>query len=117
MESSSTITIAVVGVLATCVGGLLWVIKFMFTKMVPSIDGLTKATDNNTKATASADRYLKDRNGRDAIMHKELIKAVGEIPKQIIATAEITSKTLKKAPLKQTVKKQEVEVQTVREVK
>lgn len=91
----NAVTLAVIGILATCVGGLLWIIKFMFTKLLPAIDGLTKATVSNTRAASASTRYLKKRNGRDGEMHKELIKAVGAIPEQIVATANVTAKQLK----------------------
>lgn len=118
MESlDATVAIAVVGVLGTCVGGLIWVIKKMFNQIIPAIDSLTKATQGNTRATKSADTYLRERNGRDASMHKELIQAVQAIPEQIIETANITAKALADTPITQKVDKQEVKTQVVKEVK
>lgn len=94
---NTAVTIAVVGVLATCVGGLLWVIKFMFTKLLPIIDKNANATDKlvavtkqNTKQIKIADEYQRHRNGRDNEMHKELIHAIAEIPKQIITTGAVS---------------------------
>lgn len=109
--------IAIIGVLGTCVGGLIWVIKKMFNDIVPAINSLTKATTANTKATKSADAYLKARNGRDSTMHKELIESIKEIPLQIIKTANITAKTLVRTPITQKVDTQQVETQVVKEVK
>lgn len=37
----------------------------------------------NTKATQTADQYLKHRNGRDAKIHRELIRQVKQIPLDI----------------------------------
>lgn len=100
---NGTVTIAVVGVLATCVGGLLWVIKFMFTKLLPIIEKNANATDRlvavtkqNTKQIKHADDYQRHRNGRDTEMHKELIHAIAEIPKQIVATGAISDATTRK---------------------
>lgn len=77
------VTIAVVGVLATCVGGLLWIIKFMFNKTVPIVDKLAMATAANTRATKSADKYLRDRNGRDSERHQELLTGIHAIVQKL----------------------------------
>lgn len=120
MNPDSAVTIAVVGVLATCVGGLLWIIKFLFNKLLPRIEEgnlalgkLSKSTDANTKATKSADKYLQERNGRDAEIHEELVTAINAIPAQIIKTAHITAKTLADTPHDQHIKTQTVDKQTV----
>lgn len=132
--SESAVLIAALGVVSACVGGLIWIIKFLFEKLLPRIDEgnvalshLAKATDQNTRATKAADAYLRDRNGRDAEhakvslentnrTHKELIAAIAEIPAQIIATADVTAKALHNLPAQQ-VKKQEVQTQIVVEKK
>src|ERR1039458_2443123 len=97
----TVLAIAVVGVLATCVGALVWVIKFLFQKLLPAFDQQTKvtgrlvtATAANTKATRNADTYLRSRNGRDAEFQKENLKALRAVPKQIIESARITAKIL-----------------------
>lgn len=102
IADNSSVTLAVVAVLATCVGGLLWVIKFMFTKLLPVIEKgaksnevLVKATKQNTEQIKVADEYQRHRNGRDQEMHKELIKAIAEIPKQIVATGKISDASRK----------------------
>lgn len=66
-------TLAIVAILATCVGALVWVIKFMFTKIVPLLESLTTAVEKNTLATEKADQYLKKRNGRDNEMHQQVL--------------------------------------------
>ncbi len=66
-------TLAIVAILATCVAALVWVIKFMFTKIVPLLEGLTAAVEKNTAATEKADQYLKERNGRDNEMHQQVL--------------------------------------------
>ncbi len=68
--------VAIVGVLATCVGALIWIIKYIFQHLTPAIDNLKNATSANTKATRSADKYLKERNGRDGEIHKELFNKI-----------------------------------------
>jgi len=97
----TAMAIGVVGVLGTCVGGFIWVIKFMFGKLVPAIDALTEASENTTKssnanvrATQAATAYLKLRNGRDAEFQKENVTAIRAIPQQIIDSATITAKIL-----------------------
>lgn len=92
-DNSSAITLAVVGILATCVTGLLWVIRFLFTKLLPIIDKnaastekLVQVTKQNTRQIKQADDYQRKRNGREAEAHQELIKAISEIPRQIVKT-------------------------------
>lgn len=94
---NDAVTLAVVGILATCVAGLMWIIKFMFSKLLPVIDRgavstekLVEVTRANTKQIKVADEYLRRRNGRDNEMHKELIAAIAEIPKQIITTGKVS---------------------------
>lgn len=94
MGLDNAVTLAVVGVLATCVGGLLWIIKFMFNKMVPMMEENIKATIANTEATRSADKYLKERNGRDIEKHEELIKATEAIPVKMQYIADTQAKAI-----------------------
>lgn len=96
MNDNSTVLLAALGIVSACVAGLLWVIKFMFKELLPTIQGLEHATKANTSATKSADKYLKERNGRDTKIHTELVTAIKEIPAQIVETASITAKELKK---------------------
>jgi hypothetical protein len=106
MQDSSAYTVlavAIVGVLATCVGGLIWVIKTMFRQIIPLIENGNKiiakvdvSTRANTKATKAADAYLRQRNGRDVEFQKANIAAIQAVPDQIIASAKITAKILAK---------------------
>lgn len=73
--------LAALGIVSACVAGLIWVIKRMFNDILPALDGLKAATISNTRATKTADQYLRDRNGRDVEKHAELLKATQEIPK------------------------------------
>ena len=84
----STVLLAALGIVATCVGVLVWLIKFMFERIIPAIDGFKEITDAtlratiaNTEATKSADTYLRERNGRDNIFHKEVMDELREIKK------------------------------------
>lgn len=85
--------IAALGIVSACVAGLIWVIKRMFNDIVPAIDGLKKATEQNTSATKSADTYLKERNGRDNEHHTATLKAINTIPITMkkIADAQATA--------------------------
>lgn len=111
----ATVIITALGIVASCVAGLIWVIKNLFEKILPTLDQLTKSTIANTDATKSADSYLKVRNGRDSEMHKELIKSINAIPEQIIKTATVTAKTLKENP-EQKVINQNVDMQHVAKI-
>lgn len=97
VADGNAVTLAVVAILATCVAGLMWIIKFMFSKLLPVIDRgavsterLVEVTKQNTKQIKVADDYLRKRNGRDNDMHRELVAAIAEIPKQIIITGAVS---------------------------
>lgn len=97
----TVLAIAVVGVLATCVGALVWVIKFLFQKLLPAFEQQTKvtrrlvtATAANTKATRAADTYLRDRNGRDNEFQKHNLEAIDAIPAKMQAIADRQAKAL-----------------------
>lgn len=108
---NNAVTLAVVAVLATCVGGLIWIIKFLFNKFIPAIDKLTDMTKANTDATKSADTYLRERNGRDNEKHAELVKATQEIPIKMQEIADAQAEAILTS-MKQ-VKEQHVEHQNI----
>lgn len=124
-DSSFTVfAIAVVGVLGTCVGGLIWVIKHLFNNIIPALSGITKSTDSNTRATKAADKYLRQRNGRDSEIaaalikttekyHIQLMGAIAEIPKTNTELAKATAKTLVDTPAGQAIKTQNVDTQII----
>lgn len=91
-----TVNLALVAVLTTCVGGLIWIIKYMFTHIRPLLESLVEATRLNTQATESADEYLRQRNGRDMEFHREVMIGLKEIPKESKRQASIVAKELKK---------------------
>lgn len=118
--ANDSITLAVVAILATCVGGLLWIIKFMFGKLVPIIEDLQKVTLANTKATKSADDYLRQRNGRDNEHHQETMKVIQAIPDKMQKIADIQAKTLEENLRKlpsQNIEHQVVQEQNVKKTK
>lgn len=99
-----TAVIAIVTVLGSAVAGLIWVIQFLFSKLLPAIEDLqgmvangNELTKANTSATKSADRYLRGRNGRDAKQHAELVKATQAIPITMRKIADEQADALKKA--------------------
>jgi predicted PurR-regulated permease PerM len=97
----TVLAVAVVGVLASCVGGLIWVIKTMFNQIIPLIENGNKtlikvdaSQKANIRATKANTIYLRERNGRDAEFQKENIEAIRAVPQQIIESAKITAKIL-----------------------
>jgi len=86
--------LAALAILGTCVGALVWMIEYMFTKMLPMIEKNIDATTANTLATKNADKYLQDRNGRDAEAHKETLKAIAVIPTKMQEIADLQATTL-----------------------
>ena len=118
MADDSTVTLAVVAILATCVGGLIWVIKTMFERIIPlvengnkAIERLVEMTKINTAATNSADKYLRERNGRDSEKHEELIQVTKQIPDKMQEIADKQATAL--ITNFQKIKEQHVETQTV----
>ncbi len=123
----SVVIVAIVGVLSATVGALIWIIKYLFSEFKPALDGLIRATDQNTLATKSADEYLRERNGRDNEFHGEVMASLKDIPVQAKSQAAIVAQELKavglltaeklqmanEAPITQTVTEQVVEHQVV----
>lgn len=73
--------LAIISILATTVGALIWVIKHMFDKLLPVIESLRASVDENAAQTKANKEYLMERNGKDSkIWHEtmEAIKAVKE---------------------------------------
>lgn len=107
--------IAALGIVSACVGGLIWVIKKMFNDILPAINGLKNATEQNTKATKSADVYLRERNGRDNEHHKAVLDSLDAIPTTLKKIADDQQKAIIKAVNvdKQSITEQKVENQTV----
>jgi len=92
----SVVIVAIVGVLSATVGALIWIIKYLFTEFKPALDGLVKATEQNTVATKSADVYLRERNGRDNEFHAEVMKSLENIPIEASKQATIVARELKR---------------------
>lgn len=135
MQASDTaVTIAVVGILGTTVGALIWIIKYLFNKIVPLMENANTNIQTNNRLTKSlerttkrADEYLRQRNGHDAEVaqqlilttkqaHLEVIRAIAEIPAQIKKSADTTAQALHDAPI-QNVEKQTVQTQVIKEKK
>lgn len=118
-DNAWAVALASIALLGTCIAFLIWLIKLMLGDGKEILQNLASNIQNNTKATKAADKYLKDRNGRDSEFHKETLIALQAIPKKMqdIADtqAEAIVKALKKQPtqvqeqkvLHQTVKRQE----------
>lgn len=80
--------LAALGIVSACVAGLIWVIKRMFNDILPILRQLTRATEKNTSATTAADRYLRQRNGRDTEFHAESLAAIKAIPQTMQSIAD-----------------------------
>ena len=78
----TTVLLAALAIVSACVGSLVWVIKHLFTEILPVINNLVKVTERNTQATKSADIYLRERNGRDNHFHTEVMEALNAIKEQ-----------------------------------
>lgn len=108
---NEAVMLAALGIVSACVAGLIWVIKHLFSQVIPALNGLKKATDQNTAATKSADVYLRERNGRDNEHHSATLKAIKAIPSTMQTIADAQKVAIIKAV---NVKEQSVTEQTVR---
>lgn len=102
--ATDAVLLAALGIVSAAVAGFIWVIKFMFTKLLPAIDKTNVLAEKgiamagaNTKATKSADSYLRERNGRDGEKHAELLKATKQIPATMQKIADAQSAAIIKA--------------------
>ncbi len=97
MIDNSAIVIASLGIVATAVGALSYIVKLLVDDVKKSIvngaktqvavgkalDKLSKNIDKNTVATKSADTYLRERNGRDNEHHAAVLKALEVVPETL----------------------------------
>lgn len=88
----------------------------MFNDIVPALNGLRKATEQNISATKSADIYLRERNGRDNEHHQAVLESINAIPDTLRNIADDQQKAIIKAVKvsKQNVTEQKVEHQTIK---
>ena len=80
---SEQIVLAIVGILATTVGTLIWVIKYMFDRLLPVINLLKDSVDENAKQTKANKDYLMERNGKDSHAWRETMQAIHELRESI----------------------------------
>ena len=120
--SSEAPLLAALTIVSACVAVLVWVIKFMFTKILPAMENNNKLTAQanvltkaNTKATKSADEYLRERNGRDNEHHAAVLESIKAIPTAMNKIARDQERAIIKAVKveKQSVAEQKVEHMTV----
>jgi len=78
----TTVLLAALAIVSACVGALVWVIKHLFTQILPVLNNVVKVTELNTEATKAADAYLRERNGRDIHFHENVMKALVAIQKK-----------------------------------
>lgn len=94
-------------------GGIVWVARYSIRNYRESQQEASRDLKEHTKAAVELKTYLKDRNGRDAEIHKELMKEMKEIP---IAVRELADRNLKAHQnIRTPVKVQTVETQVVKE--
>jgi len=72
----TTALLAALAIVSACVALLGWVIKFLFTKILPVLENIVVVTQLNTEVTKSSDTYLRERNGRDIHFHENIMKSL-----------------------------------------
>jgi hypothetical protein len=91
---SEQVILAIVAILASTVGALIYVIKYMFDKILPILESLKASVDLNTEQTMisvkrieSNEIYLRKRNGSDSVRWKENTDAINSLTSIIKKTA------------------------------
>lgn len=80
---SDQVILAIVAILASTVGALIYVIKYMFDKILPILEGLKSSVDTNTRQTKANEEYLKKRNGSDGRRWEENTIAINTLTDSI----------------------------------
>lgn len=127
--NDQSVALSAIGVVITAVGALVWIVKFLMVEMRKSIDHNTSSyqdvarvlgklsisTDKNTRATMSADAYLRKRNGRDNEHHKLVLEGLEAIPTTMKKIADDQANAIIRAVVKErkVIKDQRVVRQTV----
>ncbi len=107
--------LSVLAVLGSCVAGLIWVIKHLFTEIKPvlgsinesqitntkALDKLSSLVEKNTKATESADEYLRKRNGRDSEIWQKVMHSLEQISSQTVGEQLVIRQTVNKSESKE----------------
>lgn len=111
MTQDNTVVLSVLAVLGSCVAGLIWVIKHLFTEIKPVLGGINESqlansraldklsglVEKNTKATESADAYLRQRNGRDAEVWQKVMHSLEQISSQTVDNQYVGKQTIGKS--------------------
>lgn len=92
---SNAVSLAALGVLATAVGLVAWVVKYALTRLGKDLQEHTKAAVKQTasneelvRAVKSFDTYLRERNGRDNEVHKQLLAGFDKVPTSVQTIAD-----------------------------
>jgi len=111
MTQDNTVVLSVLAVLGSCVAGLIWVIKHLFTEIKPvlgsinesqitntkALDKLSGLVEKNTRATEAADEYLRKRNGRDAEVWQKVMHSLEELSSQTVNEQFVARQTINKS--------------------
>lgn len=60
-----TVVLTALGIVGTCVGGLIWVIKYMFKSIIPTLNEINRSIKKNTRVTDANNRHLTGMNERE----------------------------------------------------
>ena len=80
---SDQVVLAIVAILGTAVGALIWVIKYVFDHILPVLESLKLSVDLNTTQTKANEEYLKKRNGSDGRRWEENTRALNTLTTSI----------------------------------
>lgn len=80
MINDTSVAVAAIAVVATCVASLVWIVKFLMMQMRASLERNAKAhlrvaqaTDKNTKVSEETLKFMQNLNGRLAKITQQTI--------------------------------------------
>lgn len=96
-SSDSAVALAALGIVSVLCAALIWILKYVFKELKPALLVVSKSVDHNTAATKAADKYLRERNGRDNEFQIENIAAIRAIPTTMQGIADAQKEAIIRA--------------------
>lgn len=97
MDNSNAVALAALGVLASCIACVVWVVRTVLGRVAPALDKHSRSADNISATVKkldgsikSFDTYLRERNGRDNEMFTAQIAAMKSLKDNFSAMTEST---------------------------
>lgn len=83
MDGGFAVAITALGIVATVVGGLIWVVKFLFTKNDKTLNNLATSIEKSAKASTALHDSLKKRDARDHAFQQGVVRSLEHVTKTL----------------------------------